>query len=160
MERTLRRTDGLATTRAPADVELLAWLLDNSILIPGTRWRVGLDALVGLVPGVGDVVSGLFGLMVVGRAAQLGLPRVVLARMLANVALDFAFGSVPLAGDAFDAWYKAHARNVNLIRRHLDAPRASTASHWLFFAGLLAVFVLLAVGIVWLIGSLLGALFG
>lgn len=167
MDRTLRRTDEPRAGRpapsrdaAPADVELLAWLLDNSIPIPGTTWRIGLDALIGLVPGVGDVISGLVGVVVVGRAAQLGMPRVVLARMLVNVAIDFVFGSIPVAGDAFDAWYKAHARNVRLLRRHLLSPRASTAGDWAFFAVLLGAFALLVIGVVWVIGALLGAIFG
>ncbi|HET6380901.1 MAG TPA: DUF4112 domain-containing protein [candidate division Zixibacteria bacterium] len=162
MDRSLRRTDarGRAHRAAPADLELLAWLLDNAIPIPGTTWRIGLDAVIGLVPGAGDVVSGLVGILIVGRGAQLGLPRVVLARMLANVALDFAIGAIPLIGDAFDAWYKAHARNVGLLRRHLATSRASTAGDWAFFAILLGAFVLSIAGLVWLIGAVLGTILG
>ncbi|HEX6127992.1 MAG TPA: DUF4112 domain-containing protein, partial [Candidatus Limnocylindria bacterium] len=81
MDRSLSRP----TNASPADVEALAWLLDNSIPIPGTGRRIGLDALVGLVPGLGDVLSGGLGLVVVLRGAQLGVPGIVLARMLANV---------------------------------------------------------------------------
>jgi hypothetical protein len=150
-------------TRAAAnssDVEALAWLLDNSIPIPGTGRRIGLDALVGLVPGLGDVLSGGIGLFVVLRGAQLGVPRVVLARMLANVAVDFVIGAIPIIGDAFDLWFKANIRNVALIRRYTTEPAASTAGTWAFFSGILAAVVIIAVGVVWLIAELLGALLG
>lgn len=145
---------------APADVEVLAWLLDNSIPIPGTGRRIGLDGIIGLLPGFGDLISGGLGILVVARAAHLGLPRIVLARMLANVAIDFTVGAIPLAGDAFDFWYKAHARNVGLLRRHLLHPRASTAGRWAFFGALLLAFLLLAAGVVWLITQLLALVFG
>ncbi|MGH2428957.1 MAG: DUF4112 domain-containing protein, partial [Candidatus Limnocylindria bacterium] len=85
------------------EVELLAWLLDNSIRVPGTGGRrIGLDAIIGFVPVVGDVLAGGLALIVVARGAQIGVPRVVLARMLFNVAVDFVIGSIPIAGDAFD----------------------------------------------------------
>lgn len=151
---TWRRTDASA-----ADVELLAWLLDNSIPIPGTGRRIGLDAVIGLVPGLGDVVSGGLGLLVVIRAAQRGLPNIVLARMLTNVALDFAIGSIPVIGDAFDLWFKANARNVGLLRRYAEAPTTSTAGQWAFFVGLLLALGAMALAFAWLIWSLLGALF-
>lgn len=143
-----------------SDVEALAWLLDNSIPIPGTQRRIGLDAVVGLVPGLGDLLSGGIGLFVVLRGAQLGVPRVVLARMLVNVAIDFVIGAIPLVGDAFDLWFKAHMRNVALIRRHSASPDASTAGSWAFFGALLIAVVLLAVSVVWLFARLLGAIFG
>jgi hypothetical protein len=149
-----------ATDRSTADAELLAWLLDNSIPIPGTRRRVGLDAVVGLVPGLGDIVSGGLGLLVVARAVQRGLPNVVLARMVANVALDFAIGSIPIIGDAFDLWYKSNARNVSLLRRYAEDPTASTTGQWAFFLGLLAVVGGVAIGFVWVVWSVLAALFG
>jgi hypothetical protein len=143
-----------------SDVEALAWLLDNSIPIPGTGRRIGLDAIVGLVPGLGDVLSGGLGLLVVLRGAQLGVPGIVLARMLANVAVDFAIGSIPIIGDAFDLWFKANQRNVALIRRHTTQPAASTAGTWAFFGGLLLAVLLLVAGSVWLLARLLSAIIG
>lgn len=147
-------------TAAPADMEALAWLLDNSIAIPGTGRRIGLDALVGLVPGLGDVVSGGLGILIVARGVQLGLPGVVIGRMLINVALDFVIGSIPIVGDAFDLWFKANARNVGLVRRYALAPGTSTAPQWGFFGAILVGLVLLAVATVWLIGELLGTVIG
>lgn len=149
-----------ADRQSVADAELIAWLLDNSIPIPGTGRRIGLDAVIGLVPGLGDILAGGLGLLIVARAVQRGLPTVVLARMLANVALDFAIGSAPIIGDAFDLWYKSNARNVALLRRYADNPSASTAGQWAFFVGLLAVIGAVAIGFVWLVWAALSALFG
>jgi hypothetical protein len=149
-----------ADRQSVADAELIAWLLDNSIPIPGTGRRIGLDAVIGLVPGLGDILAGGLGLLIVARAVQRGLPTVVLARMLANVALDFTIGSVPIIGDAFDLWYKSNARNVALLRRYADNPSASTAGQWAFFLGLLAVIGAVAIGFVWLVWAALSALFG
>jgi hypothetical protein len=161
MTRTLVRQSDLTrrTDSATAEVELLAWLLDNSIPIPGTGRRIGLDALIGLIPGAGDIVSGGLGLLVVVRAAQRGLPTIVLARMLINVGLDFAIGAIPVIGDLFDMWYKANIRNVGLMRRYVTQPTASTTGQWLFFGGILATVGLAAFAFVWLIWTLLGAIF-
>jgi hypothetical protein len=141
-------------------MEALAWLLDNSIPIPGTGRRIGIDAIIGLVPGLGDVVSGGLGILVVARGVQLGLPGVVVARMLVNVALDFVIGSIPIIGDAFDLWFKANQRNVGLVRRYSLTPGASTAPQWGFFIAILAGMVLLAVAMVWLLAELLGTVIG
>ena len=154
------RSPARAGTTSPADMEALAWLLDNSIPIPGTARRIGLDAVIGLVPGLGDVVSGGLGILVVARAVQLGLPGVVIARMLVNVALDFVIGSIPVIGDAFDLWFKANARNVDLVRRYTLAPGSSTAPQWGFFGVILAGLILLAVAMVWLIAELVGTVIG
>jgi hypothetical protein len=141
-----------------ADAELLAWLLDDSIPIPGIGRRIGLDAVIGLVPGLGDVMSGGLGLLVVARGVQRGMPPIVVARMLANVVLDFAVGAIPVIGDAFDLWYKSNSRNISLLRRHAENPNASTAGQWAFFGVALALMGAVAFGIVWLIWSLLGAI--
>ncbi len=126
---------------------------------PGHRPSDRLDALIGLIPGAGDIVSGGLGLLVVVRAAQRGLPTVVLARMLANVALDFAIGAIPIIGDIFDMWFKSNVRNVDLMRRYVTTPDASTSGQWLFFGGILATLGLAAFTFVWLIWTLLGAIF-
>jgi hypothetical protein len=164
MERTARPQHasrrGDVRETAPADVEALAWLLDNSIPVPGTSWRIGLDAVIGLIPGFGDLVAGGLGLMLVARAAQLRLPGVVIARMLANVGLDLITGLVPVLGDAVDAWYKSNQRNVNLIRRYSAQPDAPTTGSWLFFGGLLLALVLIVAGIVWLVTALIAAIVG
>jgi hypothetical protein len=156
-ERTPRRA---RTAASPGDMEALAWLLDHSIPIPGTGRRIGLDAVIGLVLSVGAVGSGGLGILVVARAVQLGLPGIVVARMLVDVAVDFVIGSIPVLGDAFDLWFKANQRNVGLVRRFTLAPGSSTAPQWGFFIAILAGMVLLAVAVVWLIGRLLRTVIG
>lgn len=102
-----------------ARLDRLAWLLDTSIGIPGTRWRFGLDPLLGMVPGIGDVVGAALSSYIVYEAWRLRMPPALLARMIANVAADTLLGAVPVAGDVFDAWWKTNRRNVDLLRRYL-----------------------------------------
>jgi len=107
--------DGAAVERMRA----VAYLLDESVRVPGTEFRVGLDPLVSAVPVVGDVVSGGLGLYVALEAAYLGVPFTTLVRMLANVALDAAGGSIPYVGVLFDAFWKSNKRNLELALREL-----------------------------------------
>jgi hypothetical protein len=103
-----------------ARIEWLSTLLDTAIVVPGTNIRFGLDALIGLVPGIGDIVSTALSLYIVREARALGAPRLLVARMLANVALDGVVGAVPVAGDLFDVAFRANRRNVGLLLTHLD----------------------------------------
>ena len=138
------------------EVETLAWLLDNSIVVPGTGGRrIGADAIVGLVPVVGDLLSAGVGIFVVWRGSRLGLPRVVVARMLANSAIDLAVGAIPVVGDAFDLWFKANTRNLRLMQRHLETPGASTRRESVGLFILLGVVVLLFALVIWLLVALL-----
>jgi hypothetical protein len=147
--------------RGIAEVEALAWLLDNSIPVPGTGGRrFGIDAIIGFVPVVGDLLSGGIGLLVVWRGARLGLPRVVVARMLANTAIDIAVGAIPFLGDAFDLWFKANTRNLGLIRRHFEDPARSTRDDWLVLLGMISMVVLVIALVVWLAVSLVTAILG
>lgn len=98
-----------------------AWILDSSIPLPG-GFRIGLDGIIGLVPGLGDAVSGLLSAYVVLEAYRLGASRSVLARMCVNIFIETVIGTVPLAGDLFDFAFKANVRNVSLLRRHLQDP--------------------------------------
>jgi hypothetical protein len=99
-------------------LEQLAWLMDRAIVIPGTRITVGLDALLGLLPVGGDFLTGLIQTAIVLFALfHYRVPRVVAARMVANVLLDTAVGAIPFAGDAFDVFFKANTRNVQLLRQ-------------------------------------------
>jgi len=124
----------------------LGYLLDNSIPIPGTRFRVGLESIVGLVPGLGDVVGGAFSAWIVLQAARLGAPRSLLARMGWNLLVDTAVGAVPLLGDLFDAGFKANLRNLALLERHVQEPRASRRASRGFVAVLALLLILLLVG--------------
>jgi hypothetical protein len=116
----------------------LAWLLDSSIPIPGTRLTIGVDALIGLFPVIGDAAGVVLSSYIVREAAALGAPRSILARMAFNVALEGLVGMIPLAGDVFDAAWKANQRNVRLLNAWLDAPHAARHSSRLFVAALVA----------------------
>ena len=128
----------------------LAWLLDSSIPIPGTRFSIGLEALIGLVPVVGDLVGVLLSSYIVREAAALGVGRSILARMAVNVAVEGVVGMIPFAGDVFDAAFKANQRNVRLLNAWLDDPRRTTRQSRGFMGllvfSLIALVVLIAVG--------------
>lgn len=106
-----------------ARLRRLAWFLDNAARLPGTRFRFGLNSLSGLAPGAGDVLLGAVSLYIVYEARKLGLPRHKLGRMLANVAVEVAAGSVPVLGDVFDMAFKANWRNLAIIEEHLRGGR-------------------------------------
>ena len=97
----------------------LAWLIDGAFSLPGTRFRFGLNSIVGLVPVGGDAILGAISLYIVYEAAQLGVPAPQLARMIANVGLEVFGGSVPILGDLFDMALKANLRNLAIIERHV-----------------------------------------
>jgi hypothetical protein len=103
-----------------ARLEALAKLLDVAFVLPGTNIRYGIDGLIGLIPGVGDVITTAISLWVVREARALGAPWHITARMLANVAIDGVVGLVPVAGDAFDVMFRANVKNVRLLRRWLE----------------------------------------
>jgi hypothetical protein len=112
-----------AAGRALRRLDRLAHLMDGAFRVPGTRWRFGLDGLLGFLPGAGDSATALVSLYVLVEAWRLGAPPGLVLRMLGNVGLDWAVGSVPLVGDVFDLAFKANRRNLALLRRHLDRPR-------------------------------------
>lgn len=107
------------TAKALAELDMLAHALDTRWRIPLTGWRFGIDAVAGLVPGVGDAAAGLVSLYLILRASNTGASGVLIARMLGNVLLDTAVGSVPIAGTIFDVYFKSNRRNVRLLRDHI-----------------------------------------
>jgi hypothetical protein len=112
-----------------ARIEALARLLDTALVVPGTNIRFGFDALVGLVPGIGDAVTTMLSLYLVYEARQLGAPRQLIARMLGNIAVDGLAGAVPLVGDAFDLLWHSNRRNLTLLREYLDSQNCSSVPH-------------------------------
>ena len=122
-------------------------LLDELIEVPGTSIKVGLDPVIGLIPVAGDAFSALAGGWIILEASRFGLPRVVLARMVINLALDLGIGAIPLLGDAYDLLFRSNSRNLDLFRKHALDPAASTRGEQALFIGL----GLLIVGIVWLV---------
>jgi len=143
------------------NLDQLARVLDDIFEIPGTGIRFGLDALIGLIPGIGDLVTGAASFLIIFAAWERGLPRVTLARMVANVAIDTLLGSMPLFGDVFDAAWKSNRRNYNLLLRAEQMPtRKASASDWLFLVLLLlAIACLVALPIlmvIWIYRTLAG----
>jgi uncharacterized protein DUF4112 len=126
----------------------LGYLLDNSIPIPGTRFRIGLESIVGLVPGVGDLVGGGFSIYIILQAARMGVPASLLARMGWNLLVDVVVGAVPFLGDLFDAGFKANLRNLSLLDRHVQGPAQSRRASRRFVAVLALLLALVVVGAV------------
>jgi len=122
-DRRLRAGDPAARRALLARAERFAQVLDLAVAIPGTGRRVGLDALLGLAPAVGDAIGAALGGIVVADAWRNGVPAAVVARMITNLAVDAAIGSVPIVGDVADVFFQPHRRNLDLLRRHLG-PRA------------------------------------
>jgi len=114
-----------------ADVEALARWFDYAFELPG-GFRFGFAGIIGLIPGIGDLIDALVSIYIVGRAIQLGIPRVAIARMLVNVAIEGLAGAVPFIGDLFDVAFKANRRNYQLLKSHLYRSPRQTASDWLF----------------------------
>jgi hypothetical protein len=124
----------------------LAWWLDSAIPLPG-GYRMGLEGLLGLVPGVGDALSGLLSAYIVFEARRLGAPRSLLLRMAANVACDAVIGTVPLLGDLIDIAFKANVRNAELLSAYLRDPVAQRGTNRLIAAGF-AVFLVFLMAVV------------
>jgi len=138
--------------RVQGVVNQLSRWMDSQFELPILRWRFGLDALIGLVPFIGDAATTLVSLYILTLASQCGVPRITLARMGMNVAIDMLLGSLPLLGDVFDLWWKANQKNAQLLQIHLsETSRESLRARsmdWLFVGGVLACLVALFAGIV------------
>ena len=107
-------------------IEMMEQVLENVFTIPGTRFRVGLDSMVGLIPVVGDLVTAAMGAWIVWEARNLSMSRWQLIRMSANIGVDTAIGAIPFVGDAFDLAFRSNSKNLRIIRKHLDRHHPST----------------------------------
>lgn len=152
--------------KLPRDLVALrrfAFLMDEALTIKGTPIKVGLDALLGLIPGIGDVIGGVLSSWIVIGALRHRVPGRIILRMLLNIAIDLLFGAVPVAGDVFDFLYEENVKNMRLLEKHRDRKRPPRSTLSIAFAAILIVaFVLaLALGIVaalafvvfWIIGK-------
>ncbi len=136
----------------PADLVALrrfAYLMDQAFALPGTRIRVGFDAILGLIPGIGDVIGAALSSWIIAGALRHRVPPLVIARMVFNVAVDLIFGAVPLAGDVFDFLYEENMMNMRLLEKHRDRrrPPRSPSQIALVLGAIVAFLVLLAIGI-------------
>lgn len=124
------------TTNAELNLERLGWLMDDLFRVPVLGWRFGLDALIGLIPGFGDTATSLVSFYILVAAVRHRVPKITIARMAVNLALDYLIGSLPLVGDLFDAWWKSNQKNVALLKERAtvsgDDLREGRLSDWLF----------------------------
>lgn len=136
-------------------LQVLAQLLDNSITIPGTGRKIGLDPIVGLIPGIGDLIGAVLSAYIILEAARADVSGFMLVRMVTNVALDTLLGSVPVVGDLFDAMWKSNIKNVSLLERHLSR-RASASVHGRGYSAGAVVLTVIALLVIIGVGLLLG----
>lgn len=147
-------------------LDQLSRAMDGLFRIPGTGWRIGLDALVGLVPGVGDFATTAVSLYILAAGVRYRVPKVTLLRMASNIAVDYLIGAVPFIGDLFDVAWKSNQMNVELLRQRASVPpeeaKHGRLSDWLFLAVIvLGLLVLLAASLatsLWLLTQLVGLL--
>lgn len=155
LSRRNRSASNTPTVNNPAlkQVDRLAWLLDNSIRIPIINYRIGLDAIIGLIPGFGDWAGAVISSYIVLQAVRLGAPSLVLRQMVVNVAIEALVGLIPGLGDIFDATFKANARNATLLRRVLtDLPPGQTVRPIVgrgVIAGVVIALLAIVIGIGW-----------
>jgi hypothetical protein len=133
-------------TPGTAGLRRIAWIMDDLIRVPGTSRRFGLDPVLGLIPGGGDIAGGVLSAYILVAASRLGAPSSVIMRMGWNVVVDTVLGAVPLLGDLFDASWKANRRNVALLDSYLDRPRSVRRSSRLVLAGVLLGIAVVAIG--------------
>ena len=126
-------------------LDMLSHLLDDFIRIPGTPIRFGLDGIVGFIPGVGDILGGLASSIIIVAAFMRGLPKVTVARMVANVAIETVVGGVPVLGNLFDIGWRANRRNYALLTGSVEAPEQMRKRSWIFFGGIVVVLLALTI---------------
>lgn len=129
--------------------KFLAELLDQRFTIPGTSIRIGLDPIISLIPGIGDLLANLTGSVILVIAAQLGVPKIVLVRMGINIAINTVIGAVPIFGDIVSIWFRSNVKNVDLLERSLGRQtKRASVNDWLFVIALIVALLVLLVGIV------------
>lgn len=141
-------------------IERLVWWLESALRVPGTRWRVGLDAILGLFPGFGDVLSAIMATLLLAAAIQHRVPFVILVRMAFFLLLDLLIGLIPVAGDVADVFFKSNRRNLDLLKRFaggIERPRRRDhVLAWGLFVGLFLAMTLLVGAVVWLLAWVAG----
>jgi hypothetical protein len=159
LNNTLAAVDRLAHAPRLKRMRQLSRLLDSAIVIPGTKKGIGLDPIIGLIPGGGDTVSAALSGYIIIEAALMGLPREALMRMVMNLLIDTVVGSVPVLGDVFDVFSKANLRNMQIVESHVKAPQPSAKADKLFIGLLIVGLLMFAVavgGVTVLVLSLIG----
>ncbi|TKB91823.1 MAG: DUF4112 domain-containing protein [Nitrospira sp.] len=145
-----------------ATAEFLAKILDTTVKIPGTPFYIGLDPLLGLIPGIGDMIANLIGTVILILAARLRVPQIVITRMSLNLLINGTVGAIPILGDLFSIWFRSHARNAELLRRAATQPYRETQQARLYVAGIIGgtiVLLLLSIAaVLWVVVKLWAAI--
>jgi len=124
----------------------LSRYLDGLFRVPGTGWRFGLDAIIGLIPNVGDTLTSLASFYILFAGVRYGVPKITLLRMAFNIGLDYLVGSIPVVGDAFDFFWKSNQKNMDLIRSRATGKGEGRTSDYIFIFGLIGLLILLLIG--------------
>ena len=140
-------------------LENLSFYLDEWIKIPVVGWRFGLDAVIGLVPNIGDTVTSLASFYILVAGVRYGVPKITLLRMAFNIGLDYLVGSIPIVGDAFDFFWKSNKRNMDLIRTHGTGKGTGTTSDYIFVGLIIAALVAILIASVLVSLFILGTIF-
>lgn len=127
-------------------LENLSHYLDGLFRIPGTGWRFGLDAIIGLIPNVGDTITSLGSFYILFAGVRYGVPKITLLRMAFNIGLDYVVGTIPFVGDAFDLFWRANKQNMDLIRERATGKDKGTTSDYIFVIGIILFLILLLIG--------------
>jgi hypothetical protein len=136
-------------TRLEPLFKWLALVMDEFLRLPGTKFRLGLDPLIGLIPGLGDTASAIVSTVTLIYAARCGLPKILISRMSLNILINEVVGIIPGIGDAFSFWFKSNSRNYDLLQRHWGAPRRARTSDWIFVGAILGLlFLIIGIGLV------------
>lgn len=135
----------------------VAWLMDNSIPLPG-GFRVGLDGIIGLIPGIGDATGAIISTYIMSHAIRAGVPRRILLQMTGNIAIELCLGAIPLLGDIFDFVFKANQKNVELIEHYLQAPGPTKRRSTLWLVAFVVILMSAIVAIGWVTLKILAAL--
>jgi len=145
----LERNTHPQPARVDKSIERLGWLMDDLFRVPVLGWRFGLDALIGLIPGLGDTTTSLVSFYILAAAVRYRVPKITLLRMGLNIGLDYVIGSLPLVGDFADAWWKSNQMNVELLRKRAtvsaEEARSGRLSDWFFVGGIIVGLTVLAI---------------
>lgn len=165
MEEIQSRSRGTITKEERKAIELeeslesLSKYLDDWIKIPVVGWRFGLDALIGLIPNVGDSVTSLASFYILIAGVRYGVPKITLLRMAFNIGLDYLVGIIPFVGDAFDLFWKSNKKNMDLIRERATGKDVGTTGDYIFVFGIIGILILILIGSILLSLFIIGAFF-
>ncbi|HRH41752.1 MAG TPA: DUF4112 domain-containing protein [Pyrinomonadaceae bacterium] len=140
-------------------LETLSRYLDGLFKVPGVGWKFGIDALIGLIPNVGDMATSLISFYILIAGVRYGVPKITLVRMAFNIGLDYVIGSIPFIGDLFDFFWKSNKQNMDLIRERGKGLGQGTTSDWIFVIAIIAILIGLLIGSILLSLFILGTAF-